>query len=88
MKPQNISHWEQEEIYLVIELSFLHEFCQYLCRQNESVHYCETYFVTRMCMIRIRIHLSVETMPQTIATNVVMIFFLGVLPSQIRQKFN
>lgn len=88
MKPQNISHWKPEEIYLVIELSFLHKFCQYLCRENESVHYCETYFVTRMCMIKIKIHLSVEMMPQMIATNAVMVFFLDVLASLIHQKFN
>lgn len=60
---------------MVIELSFLHKFCQYLCRENESVHYCETYFVTRMCMIRIRIYLSVEIMPyHMIAIYAVMIF--------------
>lgn len=42
MKPQNISHWGQEEIYLVIELSFLQKSNQYLYRQNESIHYCQT----------------------------------------------
>ena len=60
MKPQNMSHWGQEEIYLVIELSFLHEFGRYLYRQNEGVHYCETYYITRVCMIRVRVCLAVE----------------------------
>lgn len=41
MKPLNMSHWGQKEIYLVIELSLLQKCNRYLYRQNESIHYCE-----------------------------------------------